>query len=519
MNNYLLYIVLLYIFVIILFVTYSYKNIDYYTNSIINNNDYLVLQYDNRDFFQNIMEYFNPSDYHKLIKVNEEYCLNHNLDYMFLSSYDYDMPVYWMKVKIITDILNNNSKYKGIIWLDSDAVFTNMDKSIRNVLDNNKSFYIATDPPEFNEKQLNAGTWIVKNNDIGIKIMNDWLNNYNSSFWIKKDDNWHTDMVWAGIAYEQGSFNSIIYPKYKDHIDVLKWNIFNNDTRSNKDAYISHYLGNPKKKLINKEYYNENIEYYLPKKTWTYWDSNIPPSIENIIKLRIANLNGYEHVLLTKDNIYDYIDKKEFPTNYNKLSIQAKTDWIRLYLLYTYGGIWMDASIIITKLNDINEIYDNCYKNKYELMAFYLDGRLLNKDEYSYIESWFLIAPINSNVIKKWKKEFEHAVDIGFDEYNLQIKKVVDLSNLGNLDKYLTIHATIKKLITNNEIDKNKIYLKKAEDDMFNLHTKCNWKTSCIIDALKNEEHLNLKYVKLRGNDRDDNLIINFFTNVVEYFT
>ena len=246
---------------------------------------------------------------------------------------------------------------------------------------------------------------------------------------------------------------------------------------------------------------------------------SIPPSIENIIKLRIANLNGYEHVLLTKDNIYDYIDKKEFPTNYNKLSIQAKTDWIRLYLLYTYGGIWMDASIIITKLNDINEIYDNCYKNKYELMAFYLDGRLLNKDEYSYIESWFLIAPINSNVIKKWKKEFEHAVDIGFDEYNLQIKKVVDLSNLGNLDKYLTIHATIKKLITNNEIDKNKIYLKKAEDDMFNLHTKCNWKTSCIIDALKNEEHLNLKYVKLRCNDRDDNLIINFFTNVVEYFT
>ena len=81
MNNYLLYIVLLYIFVIILFVTYSYKNIDYYTNSIINNNDYLVLQYDNRDFFQNIMEYFNPSDYHKLIKVNEEYCLNHNLGY------------------------------------------------------------------------------------------------------------------------------------------------------------------------------------------------------------------------------------------------------------------------------------------------------------------------------------------------------------------------------------------------------------------------------------------------------
>lgn len=518
MNNNLLIIILLYIFVIILFVTYSYESTDYYTNSIINNNDYLVLQYDNRDFFQNIIEYFNPSDYHKLIKVNEEYCLNHNLDYMFISSYDYDMPVYWMKVKIITDILNNNSKYKGIIWLDSDAVFTNMDKSIRNILDNNKSFYIATDPPEYDDSVLNAGTWIVKNNDIGIKIMNDWLNNYNSSFWIKKSNNWHTDGVWAGIAYEQGSFNSIIYPKYKDHIDVLKWNIFNNDSRSNKDAYISHYMFT-KKELINKEYYNENIDYYIPKKTWTYWDSNIPPSVENIIKLRNANLDEYEHILISDSNIYDYIDKEEFPKNYNQLAKQHKADWIRLYLLYKYGGTWIDSSIIITKLNDINEIYNTCYKNKYELMAFYLDQRLLNNDKYTYIENWFLIAPVNSNIIELWKKEFEYAIDIGFDKYNQNTKKIVDLTNLGELGEYLTMHAAIKKLITFDKVDKNKIYLKKADDDMFNLHTKCNWDISCIHNALKNEEHLNLKYVKLRGNDRDDNIIINFFTNILEYFT
>jgi hypothetical protein len=422
------------------------------------------------------------------------------------------MPVYWMKVKIITDILNNNSKYKGIIWLDTDAVFTNMNKSIRDILNNNNSFYIGTDPPEYNQDVLCVGTWIVKNNDIGIKIMNDWLNNYNSSLWIKKDNNWHTDEEWAGIAYEQGTFNSIIYPKYKNDIQILPWDIFNNDTRSNKNAYISHYMGG-KKESINKEYYNENIEYYIPKKTWTYWDSNIPPSVENIIKLRNANLDGYEHVLLTKSNIYDYIDIKEFPKNYNNLSIQAKTDWIRLYLLYTYGGMWIDASIIITKLHDINEIYDNCYKNKYELMAFYLEKRIINNDIYSYIDSWFLIAPMNSNVIDKWKKEFEHAIDIGFDEYFDEIKNNVNITNLGDTS-YLTIHATIKKLITHNEVDKNKIYLKKADDDMFNLHIKCGWNKSCFQDALKNNKHLNLKYIKLRSNERDDNLIIDFFINI-----
>jgi hypothetical protein len=517
MSHNLLIIVLLYIFVIILFVTYSYENnMDYYTNSINNNNDYLVIQYDNRDFFKNIIEYFNPSDFHKLIKVNEEYCLIHNLDYMFISSYDYDMPVYWMKVKIITDMLNNNSKYKGIIWLDSDAVFTNMDKSIRNIFNNDISFYIANDPPEYDNSVLNTGTWIVKNNNIGIKIMNDWLNNYNSSLWIKKDDNWHTDGVWAGIAYEQGTFNHIIYPKYKNDIQILSWDTFNNNTRSNKNAYISHYMFD-RKEIINKEYYNDNIKYYLPKKTWTYWDNDIPPSVENIINLRNANLDEYEHIILSDSNIYNYIDKNEFPKNYNQLAKQHKADWIRLYLLYKYGGTWIDSSIIITKLNDINEIYDNCYKNKYELMAFYLDQRLINNDKYTYIENWFLIAPVNSNIIKKWKQEFEYAIDIGFDEYLNEIRNNVNITNLGD-SNYLTMHSTIKKLITHNEVDKNKIYLKKADDDMFNLHIKCNWDTTCIHDALKNDKHLNLKYVKLRGNDRDDSIIINFFTNILEYF-
>lgn len=276
---------------------------------------------------------------------------------------------------------------------------------------------------------------------------------------------------------------------------------------------IDHY--NPKINSINND---ENTDYYLPKKTWTYWDNidSIPPDIIDIINTRNKHLNGYDNILLTKSNIYDYIDIKEFPKNYNKLSIPAKTDWIRLYLLYTYGGIWMDASIIITKLHDIDEIYNNCYKNKYELMAFYLEQRTINNDIYSFIESWFLIAPINSNVIKKWKKEFEHAVDIGFDEYFDEIKNNVNITNLGNTS-YLTIHATIKKLITYDEIDKNKIYLKKAEDDMFNIHTKCKWKRWCIADALNKNEHLKLKYVKLRGDDRESGNIKAILIDIHQY--
>lgn len=271
-------------------------------------------------------------------------------------------------------------------------------------------------------------------------------------------------------------------------------------TYYNKNNNVDHY--NPKINSINN---NENITYELPKKIWTHWDNidNIPESILNTINTAKKNLNNYEYILVSNSNIYDYIDKNEFPKNYNQLGKQHKADWIRLYLLYKYGGTWIDSSVIITELHDIDEIYNNCYKNKYELMAFYLDGNTINNDKYTFIENWFLIASVNNNIIKLWKEEFEYAIDIGFTKYNQETKKIVDLGNLGNLGEYLTMHAAIKKLITLNKIDKNKILLKRAEDDMFNIHSKCNWKRWCIVDALNKNEHLKLKYVKLRSLDRE----------------
>lgn len=235
----------------ILILLVIHKN--YYINKYVNTktNECLVVQFDNRDFFTNIAELFTNSDFNKLIKINQSYCKEHNIDYMFTNVYDNEIPVYWMKVKIITDLINNTN-YKYIIWIDTDAVFTHHHKSILSLL-NNKSFYISKDPPEYNENALCVGTWIVKNNDIGSKIMNDWMNSYNPSMWIKENNQWSTQSNWAGIAYEQGSFNELIYPKYKDHIEIFPWYVFNNDIKDNPNSYISHYMG-PKKELINNHY-------------------------------------------------------------------------------------------------------------------------------------------------------------------------------------------------------------------------------------------------------------------------
>jgi hypothetical protein len=96
-------------------------------------------------------------------------------------------------------------------------------------------------------------------------------------------------------------------------------------------------------------------------------------SLLNILRELIIDHSkkyNYNLILLNNSNINDYI--KEFPKNYDKLSIQHKSDYIRIKLLYEYGGVWLDSDTLLIEnmdsiINLIN-IHDgffirenNCY--------------------------------------------------------------------------------------------------------------------------------------------------------------
>jgi hypothetical protein len=240
----------------IIYITLRQNNILNYSNTIINNNDWLVVQYDNREFFESFhnVEQFKNSDYNKLIKINEIFCVENKFDYLF-SSKNYDISPYWIKVKIIQDLINDpKSTYKGFIWLDTDAVIVNINenKNIRTII-NDKSFFIAHDHEKYINNMLNCGSFFVKNDSDGRKIMNDWMDGYDPSRWTKTNSRWSTDGPWVGITYEQGYFNQVIYPKYIDSIEVLPWKYLQNDDPTDKETIITHFAALDKD-LINKYY-------------------------------------------------------------------------------------------------------------------------------------------------------------------------------------------------------------------------------------------------------------------------
>ena len=218
--------------------------------SIDGNKTWAVVQYDNRPV---------PDQYKPFIEINKEYCKTHGYEYIFKTD-EYDMPPYWIKVKLCLDLLNTN-KYKGLLWLDTDAVIYDCKKSLD---DFTSDFTISRDPWGNSalldhDKVLNTGIWIVRSKE----IMNDWFNQYKKEKWIKTNGHWNIDPKlpefergWAGINYEQGSFTYIVAPKYNININpsslLSHWNPTKGSFTGHFYKALPHFEKNDTKYYIDK---------------------------------------------------------------------------------------------------------------------------------------------------------------------------------------------------------------------------------------------------------------------------
>jgi hypothetical protein len=120
-------------------------------------------------------------------------------------------------------------RYKGVLWLDTDAVIINQEKRLEDFFKEDKSFVACSDRPSFLQiisGPFNAGVWLVKNDRAGREIMDEWMDKYDSKKWFLENGKWKTHGPWAGVDYEQGAFSKYILPKYKRQIDILPWYVF-----------------------------------------------------------------------------------------------------------------------------------------------------------------------------------------------------------------------------------------------------------------------------------------------------
>lgn len=144
----------------------------------------------------------------------------------------------------------------------------------------------------------------------------------------------------------------------------------------------------------------KNAKVLDQKNLWVYWNSgieNAPDIVKKcFLQLQKNKPNDYHIYLLTQENIKDYVELPSFIQNKltnGSISQTHFSDILRTALIYQYGGIWIDATCLLT-----DKIPEKILNSNF----FVFQASLLNlRETYSPIKcsSWFIASNERHNPI------------------------------------------------------------------------------------------------------------------------
>jgi hypothetical protein len=118
------------------------------------------------------------------------------------------------------------------------------------------------------------------------------------------------------------------------------------------DGYIDDFLSG---KIERFSAVPKKPELVGQKIIWQYWHQGInehtPKIVINCLNSTKKYSNGYKIILLTRENMNDYIGLPDFvweKLGTGRFDLTKLSNLVRLYLLSAYGGVWADATIYFT---------------------------------------------------------------------------------------------------------------------------------------------------------------------------
>lgn len=99
---------------------------------------------------------------------------------------------------------------------------------------------------------------------------------------------------------------------------------------------------------------------------WQFWQGPKPPFIELCLETVKKNNVNFQHVVLDENSVFDYLP--DLRKDLDLLPrIANKADYIRFRLLKEYGGIWLDADVVLFK--DLKDVYERFEKSHFDFSA------------------------------------------------------------------------------------------------------------------------------------------------------
>ncbi|CAK0835404.1 unnamed protein product, partial [Prorocentrum cordatum] len=202
-----------------------------------------------------------------------------------------------------------------------------------------------------------------------------------------------------------------------------------------------------------------------PRTVWAYWHqgaASMPELFRLCVETWTRHSPRWRVQILDRSTVFEYLSEVDLPGRFLEIdSPQLAADCVRLALLARYGGVWLDASVILTR--DLDElIWSGIDAGQYGSAAFfhrrYGTARFGSRD---FVESWCLATRPRDAFFLKWRDLLRELLHNRTDVVGIlghPLYRDLDLGGLErlaaefpefhcDLREYLALHAMFRRLL------------------------------------------------------------------------
>ena len=227
----------------------------------------------------------------------------------------------------------------------------------------------------------------------------------------------------------------------------------------------------------------------IPRILWSYWQGGTPPLLVQRCFDHWRRLHPHFEIrILDERGVLQYLPA--IPAALDGASAAKRADWIRLELLRRHGGIWLDASTILTQ--PLDWVLQEQARTGADFVGYYLQ-QYTSVPQRPVVENWFMAAPPGSPFIEDLQREFTQEVIARTGEQYIAHLQAQGLYTQAlqriDMPAYLTMHLALQVILL--RCGSYRLSLSPAESGPYFLHVQGRWRRA----ALK----LRLLFMRARG--------------------
>ena len=247
---------------------------------------------------------------------------------------------------------------------------------------------------------------------------------------------------------------------------------------------------------------------------WMFWEGELPPFETQCVE-NIRHFNpSWQVVLLDVRSAQQLVGAHMLPRSFERLPVRMQSDSVRLAVLATFGGAYVDVSTIFVRRHALRTMYNEMVAGGYEMRGYvYTNGGCGDaQDEWwlshpplnpeGVFENWFIMARRGAKLISQWHAVFNLYWDPRTESENIRghdlfagIRMYFDNWGRVRADsdvtwvEYLTQHRAFKRVWELQEWQgeqwRSAVLVEDACRGPFRLSdSTCRWSKECVWDRL-----------------------------------